>query len=78
MEDGEPVGIRTGEARHFLKQNSAGDGDFGFGTDGSFAAKDPEEVFVAEDLECDVGRLPVCGEVGKPGVDFFEEIGVVD
>jgi hypothetical protein len=78
VEDGQPVRIRTGQAGHFLKKNGASDRDFRFGTNGSSATKDPNEVFVAENLKGDVGSSPVCGEMGQPGADFFYEIAVVD
>ncbi len=78
MQDGKPIRIRTSQAGHFLKKNSASYRDFRFRANGSFATKDPNEAFVAEYLERDVGSSPVCGEMGKPGADFFYEIAVVD
>jgi hypothetical protein len=54
VEDGKPVGI-IGEAGDFFQEDGAGGRDERFGTEGSFATKDPEEVFLAKNMECEIG-----------------------
>ncbi len=77
MQDSQPVGTRAGEPRHLLQKNDSGNGDIWVAPNRGFAAKDPKNVFMAENAEDEVGRLPGCGEVSEPGLDFRSELGVV-